>query len=227
MSLPVMLFAAGFGTRMRPLTDRMPKPMIPVGGRPLVDYAVDLAQAIDPPASVANLHYRPDELRTHLTGRGVQTITETPEILDTGGGLRNALPLLGPGPVITLNSDAIWSGPNPLNTLLQAWDPAKMDALLLCIPRSNARGSASNGDFTSDEDGLLTRGPGDIYSGAQIINPDLLATVSGTAFSLNRVWDDIQVRKRLYGVRYNGTWCDVGHPDGIPIAEDLLDQANV
>ncbi|WP_375229454.1 nucleotidyltransferase family protein [Roseobacter sp. S98] len=227
MSLPVMLFAAGFGTRMRPLTDRMPKPMIPVGGRPLVDYAVDLAQAIDPPAIVANLHYRPDELRTHLTGRGVQTITETPEILDTGGGLRNALPLLGSGPVITVNSDAIWSGPNPLNILLQAWDPAKMDALLLCVPEPNARGSASNGDFISDEDGLLKRGPGDIYSGAQIINPDLLATVSGTAFSLNRVWDHILVHQRLYGVRYNGTWCDVGHPDGIPIAEDLLDQANV
>ena len=227
MSMPVMMFAAGFGTRMKPLTDTLPKPLIPVSGRPLADHALDMARAAEPPVIVANLHYLPDLLREHLNARGVKTITEAPEILDTGGGLRNALPLLGSDPVITLNSDAIWSGPNPLKELLQAWDGARMDGLLMCVPRHNALGSGSRGDFVADETGRLSRGPGDIYTGAQIIRTDLLETIPETCFSLNRVWDLMMARKRLFGLQYQGQWCDVGHPDGILIAEDLLERSGV
>ena len=125
MSLPVLLFAAGFGTRMKHLTKDRPKPMVTVAGRPLIDHALALAQDISPPTVVANLHYKPETLKAHLIPLGVKTILEEPDILETGGGLRNALPLLGAGPVITMNTDAIWRGPNPLWLLLDAWDPER------------------------------------------------------------------------------------------------------
>ncbi|CAG0911986.1 unnamed protein product, partial [Cyprideis torosa] len=130
----VMLFAAGFGTRMGALTAHQPKPMIPVAGRALVDHTLDLLEPIAPAKTVINLHYLPHILQTHLAGRGIDFSIETPDILETGGGLRAALPLLGNGPVYTMNTDAIWKGPNPLTLLRDAWNPDDMDALLICIP---------------------------------------------------------------------------------------------
>ena len=130
-----MLFAAGFGTRMGALTATQPKPMIPVAGRPLIDHALDHVWAYKPQKVVANLHYLPEALEKHLATANIALSLEAPDILETGGGLRAALPLLGPAPVFTMNTDAIWRGPNPLAHLAQAWDPAYMDALLLCIPR--------------------------------------------------------------------------------------------
>ncbi len=218
-----MLFAAGFGTRMKHLTADRPKPMVEVAGRPLIDHAIALARDITPPVIVANLHYKPEMLQAHLAPLGVQTIVEMLGILETGGGLRNALPLLGAGPVITMNTDAIWSGPNPLQLLLDAWEPDRMDALLMGIPPAQALGHTGAGDFTIADNGQLTRGAGVIYGGVQIIKTDLLADIPETAFSLNLVWDKMLARGTLHGIRYSGVWCDVGHPGGVTTAEELLE----
>jgi N-acetyl-alpha-D-muramate 1-phosphate uridylyltransferase len=223
----VMMFAAGFGTRMKHLTQDQPKPMVKVAGRPLIDHALDLGSAIAPDRIVANLHYKPEPLLAHLKGRNVQTIMEDPDILETGGGLRNALPLLGKGPVFTMNTDAIWAGPNPLAMLQNAWNPDIMDALLIGIPTAQAVGHSGTGDFVMDQDGRLTRGPGVIYGGVQIIKTDLLETIPDRAFSLNLLWDKMLTMGRMYGVRYTGKWCDVGHPEGITLAENMLRDANV
>jgi len=222
MSLPILLFSAGFGTRMKHLTADRPKPLVRVAGRPLIDHALALAQAINPPVIAANLHYRAAMLEAHLTPLGVQCITEAPDILETGGGLRNALPHLGTGAVMTLNTDAIWRGPNPLALLLQAWDPARMDALLIGIPLESALEHTGTGDFTRAEDGRLTRGAGTVYGGAQIIKTETLSQIEARAFSLNLVWDRMLAQGRLYGVTYPGKWCDVGHPGGVITAETLL-----
>jgi N-acetyl-alpha-D-muramate 1-phosphate uridylyltransferase len=218
----VMMFAAGFGTRMGALTRDRPKPLIPVAGVPLIDHTLRLIQEAGVPRVVANLHYLPEMLKAHLNGTEVETITETPEILETGGGLRNALPLLGPGPVFTTNTDAIWAGPNPLTLLAEAWEPAHMDALLVTVPPTQAVGHGGKGDFVADGDGRLTRGPGMTYGGVQIIRTDLLGGIEDRAFSLNLVWDRMLAEGRLYGLTYPGQWCDVGHPDGIALAEDML-----
>lgn len=222
MNLPVIMFAAGFGTRMKHLTANCPKPMVKVAGSPLIDHALGLADEISPTVVVANLHYRPESLLLHLEPKGVKTILEHPEILETGGGLRNALPVLGAGPVITMNTDAIWSGPNPLRLLLDTWNPLRMDALLMGVPPENALEHEGAGDFTLDSAGRLSRGAGVVYGGVQIIKTDLLAAVPESAFSLNLIWDKMLATGTLYGIRYPGRWCDVGHPGGIKTAEDLL-----
>lgn len=219
---PVMLFAAGFGTRMGALTQDRPKPMIEVAGKPLIDHTLALVQAVNPPRVVANLHYKPDTLATHLRPKGVLLSIEEPEILETGGGLRHAAPLLQSQTVITMNTDAIWAGPNPLPQLVDAWDPERMDALLMCIPVSQALGHDGTGDFTADDHGRIERGPGLIYGGLQILKTDSLAEIDETSFSLNVVWDRIRSSGRLFAVTYTGRWCDVGHPAGITLAESLL-----
>ncbi|WP_298916227.1 nucleotidyltransferase family protein [uncultured Roseobacter sp.] len=223
----VMLFAAGFGTRMKPLTDDLPKPMIEVAGKPLVDHALSLTSAVAPQIIVANLHYKPEPLERHLTARGVQTVLETPDILDTGGGLRNALPALGPAPVFTLNTDAIWKGPNPLDMLQNAWEPARMDALLMCIPVANTHAYKGQGDFQINAQGQITRAPGLVYGGAQIIKTDRLVEIDKACFSLNELWNLMLTDTRVFGLCYPGQWCDVGHPGGISIAEALIDHSDV
>jgi len=222
-----MIFAAGFGTRMGALTQDRPKPLIEVAGRALIDHALGLVAEYAPPRTVANLHYRADQLAAHLDGRDVLLSHETRRILDTGGGLRAALPLLGQGPVFTMNSDAVWRGPNPLCHLAALWDATRMDALLLCLPPARAHGHAGPGDFARAPDGRLARGPGLVFSGVQIIDPACLADIPEPAFSLNRAWDRRAAEGRLYGAVYPGHWCDVGHPAGIEIAEDMLAQGHV
>ncbi len=216
-----LLFAAGFGTRMGALTADQPKPMIPVAGRPLIDHALDLVTPLNL-TTVVNLHYKPEALKTHLAGRGIRFSEEQPDILETGGGLRHALPLLGPGPVFTLNTDAVWSGPNPVQMLQEAWDPARMDALLISIPLTHAIGHRGTGDFLLDPDGRATRGPGLVYGGVQIIKPDALHAIPDRSFSLNLLWNQMLAEGRLYGLPYPGRWCDVGHPAGIDLAEKML-----
>ncbi|MEX3316155.1 nucleotidyltransferase family protein [Sulfitobacter sp. PS-8MA] len=223
----IMMFAAGFGTRMKHLTQTQPKPMVPLAGRPLIDHALDLARGIAPRRIVANLHYLPDQLEAHLRPQGVATVREMPDILDTGGGLRNALPLLGEGPVFTMNSDAIWAGPNPLTLLRAAWEPRQMDALLMTVPLGQTLGHEGKGDFALGPEGHLTRGPGNVYGGVQIIKTDLLAEIEEERFSLNILWDMMLQRERLFGMAYPGRWCDVGHPGGIALAESLLADADV
>ena len=218
----VMLFAAGFGTRMGALTRDRPKPLIEVAGRPLIDHALALTEEIAPARIVVNTHYRPEMIAAHLAGREVLISPEQPRILETGGGLKAALPLLGAGPVFTANTDAIWSGPNPLALLRAAWDPARMDGLLVCVPPAQARGHGGAGDFVADAEGRLTRGPGLIYGGAQIVATEGLAAIEAEAFSLNLLWDRMLAEGRLFGLIYPGRWCDVGSPEGIADAEDLL-----
>ncbi|WP_339113624.1 nucleotidyltransferase family protein [Thioclava sp. GXIMD2076] len=221
----LMLFAAGFGTRMGALTADCPKPLVEVAGRPLIDHALDLVVEAGIGRSVANIHYRGDQIVRHLAGSDVMISDETDEILETGGGLRKALPLLGQGPVFTLNTDAIWTGPNPIAALRTAWDPKKMSALLMLVPPERATGHKGAGDFTLTE-GRLTRGPGFVYTGAQLIDPSELSEIPEAAFSLNLLWDRMLAQGRVYGLVHPGGWCDVGRPESIPLAEALLEQAD-
>lgn len=218
----LMIFAAGFGTRMGALTTHQPKPMVKVAGTALIDHTLALAAPLGL-KTVVNLHYLPHLLEKHLAGRDVTTLTETPDILETGGGLRNARAALGKGPAFTLNCDALWRGPNPLEALATAWNPEEMDALLLLIPRENALGHTGTGDFLMSPSGQLTRGAGLVFSGAQIIKPELTEDIPARSFSLNLVWDKLLASGRLYGLPYSGKWCDVGSPEGITRAERMLD----
>ncbi|SLN69234.1 Bifunctional protein GlmU [Falsiruegeria litorea R37] len=217
-----MLFAAGFGTRMKHLTKDRPKPMIPVAGRPLIDHTIDLARDAGVETLVANLHYLPELLADHLSPQGVKLSWELPDILETGGGLKAALPMLGNDPVITMNTDAIWSGPNPVSLLLQAWNPDRMDALLMCVPTSQTLGHSGGGDFALDADGRLSRGGSLTYGGIQILKTDLLDSIEQRVFSLNLLWDRMHEQGRLCGLSFPGRWCDVGHPNGIALAESLI-----
>ena len=222
-----MLFAAGFGTRMKALTQDQPKPLIKVAGRALVDHTLALASEIKPRKVVANLHYKADQLQKHLSPLGVETIVEKPDILDTGGGLKAALPLLQAGTVITSNTDAIWSGPNPFKVVQDHWDPTEMDALLLCVPVAHTIGHESAGDFHIADDMKLSRGAGFVYGGIQIIKSEVLEHLQKQVFSLNVVWDQIASKDRLMGCVYPGKWCDVGHPEGITLAENMLKEGYV
>lgn len=222
-----MIFAAGFGTRMRPLTLDRPKPLIKVGGQPLIDRALGLARALPAERIVVNVHYKAEMLAHHLSDAEVQVITEVPEILDTGGGLKNALPQMGHQTVMTLNPDVIWHGPNPLVHLAKAWDPTRMDALLMCVPMAQTIGRKDDGDFAVDPDGRITRGAGHVYGGCQIIKTDRLSEISETVFSLNRLWDMMAACNSLYAAIYTGLWCDVGSPGGILEAEAVLGRPHV
>jgi N-acetyl-alpha-D-muramate 1-phosphate uridylyltransferase len=225
-SMPLMLFAAGFGTRMGALTADRPKPLIPVGGKALIDHALSLTEGISVGPVVVNLHYRGQQIRDHLRHRADLLFSEeTPDILETGGGLRHAGSLLGKDVALTLNTDAIWVGANPLSQLLTAWQPARMDCLLLLLPVTEATGHGGKPDFALGPDGRLRRGTGQethVYLGAQIIKTATLALVNKPAFSLNVIWDQMMAQGRAYGVVHQGGWCDVGHPAAIPLGEHML-----
>ena len=221
MTLPLMLFAAGLGTRMGALTTTVPKPMIPVAGKPLVGHALDLADAAGVTIRVANTHYLPELIEPYLTTRNTQAIREEPLLLDTGGGLKHALPHLGQGPVMTLNTDAVWTGPNPLVALKQAWRD-DMGALMLLVPLDKACGRKGSGDFSRSSDGTLRRGGDLVFTGAQILDPAPLRDIPEAAFSLWRLWEPLLQSGRLFGIIHDGGWADVGHPEGIALAEDML-----
>lgn len=218
----LMLFAAGKGTRMAPLTDVTPKPMIPVAGRPLIDHALTLARAGGVRRVVVNTHHLGDQIADHLAGTGVAISDESDALLDTGGGLKKALPLLGPGPVLTMNPDVAWTPPNPVAALRAAWDGARMDALLMLVPVERTRGRLGGGDFALDPRGRILRGGPLVYTGTQIVRTDRLAGIAGPAFSLNVLWDLMIAEGRAYGIVHPGQWCDVGRPDCIPLAEAML-----
>jgi len=217
-----MLFAAGFGTRMGALTADRPKPLIAVAGRPLIDHALALTAGRGL-RIVVNAHYLAAQITAHLARHPeITVLTEAPELLDTGGGLKHALAHLGPGPLFTLNTDAVWTGSNPLATLAAAWQPERMDALVLLTPRARAVGHSGKGDFEMDAEGRLSRGPGLIYTGCQILDPTRLAEIPDRIFSLNRFWDLLIAEGRLFGALHAGGWCDVGRPESLPLAETLL-----
>ncbi len=207
---------------MMPLTETRPKPLIEVAGRPLIDHAIDVARAAGIRRIVANTHYLSELLDGHLSGTEVTAVFE-PELLDTGGGVRNALPQLGADTVVTLNTDAVWHGGNPISALLDAWRPDRMEAMLLLVPRNRASGHVGTGDFRMDVRGCLRRGAGHVYTGAQIMKTERLNAVPDARFSLNAVWDGMVADHGLFGLEYDGTWCDVGRPECIPLAERMLD----
>ena len=231
---PLMLFAAGRGTRMGALTAGRPKPLIEVSGKTLLAHAIAVTDEAEAAPKVANLHYLGPMLAKTLAAHGFVLSRES-TLLETGGGLRQALPLLGvdllpgPGGVMTLNSDAVWTGENPLRQLAAAWQPDRMDGLLLLLPAGQASGHTGTGDFRRDAAGRLSRAAGaagDVYLGAQIIKTADLADVPQQVFSLNLIWDRMIARQRLFGLIHHGGWCDVGTPGGIAVAEALLARAS-
>ncbi len=225
---PLMVFAAGFGTRMGALTQDRPKPLIPVAGKPLIDHALEIGAQAGVTRTVVNTHYKADQMAAHLAGRTVRISHESDRILETGGGLKAALPLLGDGPVAILNSDGIWTGANPLAQLAQAWDPDRMEALLLLLPLDRTLAHGAKGDFRLAPDGRISRGAGGedrVYIGAQILRTDRIASTPDTAFGLNRTWTEMISAGTAYGLVHDGGWCDVGHPEGIAEAERLLHSA--
>jgi MurNAc alpha-1-phosphate uridylyltransferase len=223
-----MILAAGLGTRMRPLTDNCPKPLLPLRGRPMIDLTLDHAAAAGVRRAVVNLHYLGGMMRAHLAGREAPEILfseEQPEILDTGGGIAQALPLLGVAPFYAVNSDAVWVGPNPLAALAAAWNPERMDALLLLVPRERARSYTRPGDFFLPGEGDVPIWRGDaeaapmVYTGAQIIAPWVFANAPRGRFP---VWDALTAWDRVAAVTYAGGWVDVGTPAGLAEAEAAL-----
>ncbi|HMQ95027.1 MAG TPA: nucleotidyltransferase family protein [Amaricoccus sp.] len=224
----LMIFAAGLGTRMGALTRDRPKPLIEVAGIPLLDRALALAREAGVGRIVVNTHAHAAQMQAHLARAAPEAlVSHEPELLETGGGLARALPLLDADPVFTLNADMVWSGPNPLTALAAAWDPSRMDALLCLVPRAAATGHAGPGDFFAAPGGALTRrgaapAADFVYAGAQIIRAGALAGHAGPVFSLNPVWDRLIAAGRLFGCLHRGGWADVGRPEGIALAEAAL-----
>ena len=212
---------------MGELTRSKPKPLIPVAGRPLIDYALDTVADSGVTRIVLNTHYLADQIHSHLEGRDVKIAHEADQILDTGGGLQAALPLLGSNPVFTLNPDVLWLGPNPLTVLAEQWQPDQMDGLLLCTPLDRTHGREGGGDFGLSPDGTINRGGDLVYGGAQILKTDGLADITDEKFSLNILWDRMNRQGRLRLAEYPGEWCDIGTPQGVTLAETLVEQRYV
>ena len=208
----LMIFAAGFGTRMGELTKITPKPMLPLFGRPMIDHTLNLAKSAGIETVFANIHHLADKIEPHLAAKGVTVFRETPDILDTGGGLLAARPHLT-SPTLTLNPDYTWNGPNPLERLLDAWSD-EMRALLLVVPLDRAENRDAPGDFDLVE-GALSRGGSWVYTGAQLIRTEDLNKLGKTVFSLNDYWDYISNRGPLHGLEYPGIWTDIGTADAL------------
>ncbi len=223
-----IIFAAGLGTRMGALTRERPKALIEVAGLPLIGHALRLYREAGVQRVVVNTHAHADQLRDWLAAAAPEVaISFEPTLLETGGGLCAARPLLGPGPVCTLNADMVWSGRNPFDALRAAWDPARMDALLCLVPRAVAEGHTGAGDFHRAADGRLTRRGTDpeadfVYAGAGILGAEPLAGLRDGIYSLNAVWEPILAAGRMFGTVHDGAWVDVGRPEGIALAEAAL-----
>lgn len=231
-----MVLAAGKGTRMRPLTDKMPKPMVPFDGRPLIDHVLDRLDEAGIEEAVVNIHHLADQLEAHLTarmasGRGPRIVIsdERGVLLETGGGIKKALPLLGDEPILTFNSDSVWVeglGRN-LPGLMAAYDPERMDALLMIADAVRTIGYVGRGDFTMAPDGLLCRrAPSTtapyMFAGVQIVKPHLFKAGPEGSFSTNILWDQMIERDSLYGWRMGGTWMHLGTPGDVSDAEAFL-----
>lgn len=232
-----MVLAAGMGTRMRPLTDTRPKPLVEVYGRPLIDHVLGRVADAGIPRAVVNLHHHADMLEAHLTARGgppqIVLSDERGQLLETGGGVRKALPLLGPDPFLAINSDTIWiEGMRPnLVRLMEHFDPERMDALLLLASAAHSIGYDGMGDFQMDKLGRLSRRAERtvvpfVYAGAAILKPELFEGTPDGAFSLNRIFDKAAEAERLFGLRLDGIWMHVGTPDAIALAEEAIQRSS-
>lgn len=227
-----MILAAGLGTRMRPLTDCMPKPMVPVGGKPMIDYALDSLHAAGVRRVVVNVHHMADRVIEHLSHRSTPETTisdETDGLLDSGGGIVKALPLLGNAPFLILNADTFWleregAGPTNLQKIAATWDPGTMDILIMTTGFEQIVGYDGRGDFLADETGRLRRfdksaNPALVYPGVAILHPAIFDDAPNGPFSLNACFDRAIERGRLHGVPAHGRWLTVGTPRAIGEAE--------
>lgn len=228
-----MVLAAGLGTRLRPITDHTPKPLIAVAGRTLLDRCLDRLVAAGVQHAVVNVHWLGSRIREHLRGRhDIEIIIsdETDLLLETGGGIARALPLLGEAPFFAVNADLIWQDEGTetaLQRLAATFDATKMDGLLLLQPRERADGHGGPGDFFLDVDTRLVRRGAHatapyVYTGVQVLQPTLFRDMPAGAFSLNILYDRAIATGRLYGLVHRGAWMDVGTHDGLKQAETVL-----
>ncbi len=227
-----MVLAAGLGTRMRPLTHTVPKPLVKVRGKALIDHAIDRLVAAGVTFIVVNVHHHADQLKAHLAARRdveIRISDESELLLGTGGGVLKAMPLFGGEPFFVHNSDTIWveGYGHALDRMLARWNPDAMDALLLMASLVSATGYEGPGDFLMDADGRLARVPEQklspfAYPGVQIMHPRLLEGATPGNFSVNPFWDRAIGRGRLYGIRLDGVWIHVGTPEAVKEAEDYL-----
>ncbi len=226
-----MVLAAGLGTRMRPLTDSLPKPLVAVAGETLIDRILDRLAEAGVERVVVNLHHKADQLAGHLARRAQPQIVESREdvLLETGGGVRHALPALGEGPFFVVNGDILWRNGkrSALERLAAAWDDERMDGLLLLQSTVSAVGYDGRGDFMLSQDGAVRRPkPGEIppylYAGVQILHPRLFAETPDGPFSLNRLYTRAAEAGRLGGIVHDGEWYHVGTPQALAEAEGIL-----
>ena len=226
------VLAAGLGTRMRPLSDTVPKPLVRLGGKALLDHVLDRIAAAGVADAIVNVHYLADQVELHLRGRRVPRIAfsdERAELLDTGGGAARALPLLGSKPFLIHNSDTLWIERKVANLprLASAFDETRMDALLLLAERQSSLGYHGSGDFHLGADGRLKRvARGEmsdhVFAGASIATPRLLRAPPMGAFSLNVAWDRAMAEGRLFGISLEGVWMHIGDPGSLAAAEARL-----
>ena len=228
-----MVLAAGLGTRMQPLTDRVPKPLVEVAGKPLLDHVLIRLADAGVEHAVVNVHYKAEQIEKHLAGHSAPRITISDErgvLLGTGGGVVKALPHLGAAPFYLINSDTIWiDGVEPnLKRLAASFDPAAMDALLLLAPTTGSIGYHGRGDFTMLGDGRLQkRGEREVapfvYAGAAILAPALFKDPPPDAFALTDLFARAAEKGRLHGLRLEGRWMHVGTPEAIGEAEAAIE----
>jgi MurNAc alpha-1-phosphate uridylyltransferase len=227
-----MVLSAGLGTRMRPLTNKIPKPLVEVGGKALLDHVLDRLAEAGVERAVVNVHHFAEQIERHLASRTKPKITISDErglLLGTGGAVVKALPQLGGAPFFHINSDSIWiDGVQPnLTRLAEAFDPASMDALLLLAPTTGSIGYAGRGDFAFGPDGRLRRRAERevapfVFAGAAILSPALFAGAPQGEFPLTDLFDRAALAGRLHGLRLEGLWMHVGTPDAIVSAERAI-----
>jgi N-acetyl-alpha-D-muramate 1-phosphate uridylyltransferase len=227
-----MILAAGLGVRMRPLTDRLPKPLIQVAGRALLDHVLDKLADAGVDEAVVNVHYLPDQIIDHVAARKRPRVVisdERNEVLGTGGGVVKALPLLGPAPFFHVNADTVWiDGVRPnLARLAEAFEPSRMDILLLMAPTTTSIGYSGRGDYAMLADGALRKRREHqvvpfVYAGAAIMSPSLFAGAPSGEFSLTKIFDRANEQERLFGLRLDGMWIHVGTPDAVNAAEQAF-----
>lgn len=228
-----MVLAAGLGTRMRPLTDDRPKPMVEVGGKVLIDWVLDDIVQSGIETAVVNLHYKAGVLRDHLTRRTEPKIEFSDEVellLDTGGGVAAALPLIDGDVFLVTNSDALWrDGLGPAIAALKATWTNDMDALILLADMNRAHGFDGAGDFFLDDDRTPRRRAESpsaplAYSGTQLVHRRLFNTHPEGAFSFNALWDKANRTQTLKAIIHQDDWYHVGTPDAVRPTADALSQ---
>jgi len=231
-----IVLAAGLGTRMRPYNGHVPKPLVQIGGKSLIDYSLDRLADAGVERVVVNVHHLADAVERHLASRKRPHIVisdERAELLGTGGGIAKALPQLGDAPFFLVNSDTVWlDGVKPnFARLADAFDPATMDALLLLAPTAESIGYGGRGDFAMLPDGRLRRrGEREVvpfvYAGAAILSPALFAGAPAGAYPLTPLFDRAGAKDRLFGLRLEGLWMHVGTPEAVAAAEAALAAAH-